>query len=89
MKSCSSVITVLLYLAFSATRPAFAKQCGRQAGGALCPNNLYHPSCGKNCQSQCGGSTPVTLSTPTPSIGDVGSIITRSLLDNRCPAHGF
>lgn len=73
---------------------AFAEQCGRQAGGALCANGLCCSGygwcgsttayCGKDCQSQCGtSSTPTpTPSQPTPSTGgDVGSIITRSLFD--------
>ncbi|MBA0618051.1 hypothetical protein Godav_027446, partial [Gossypium davidsonii] len=56
---------------------ASAEQCGRQVGGALCPNKpccSQHGWCGttsKYCgtgrQSQCSGSTP----TPTlPSGGD-------------------
>lgn len=42
-----------------------AEQCGTQAGGALCPNNLCCSQygwcgstsdyCGNGCQSQCGG----------------------------------
>ncbi|XP_024032794.1 endochitinase [Morus notabilis] len=107
MKSCSSIIIVLLPFAFLVIGSAFAEQCGRQAGGALCPNNLCCSEygwcgsttvyCGKNCQSKCGGSTPTTPSTPTPTGSGVSSIITRSLFDqmlkyrndNRCPAHGF
>ncbi|GLT44667.1 hypothetical protein SLA2020_185520 [Shorea laevis] len=69
-----------------------AEQCGKQAGGALCPNGLCCSEfgwcgstaeyCGTNCQSQCGGgggSTP----TPTPPSGGsgVGSIITPALFD--------
>lgn len=72
-----------------------AEQCGRQAGGALCPNGLCCSEhgwcgstvayCGAGCQSQCGGSpTPTTPSTPTPTpsaAGDVSSIITSALFD--------
>lgn len=74
-----------------------AEQCGRQAGGALCPNGACCSQygwcgsttdyCGPGCQSQC---------TPSSS-GDVGSIITPALFDqmlkhrneNSCPGHGF
>lgn len=73
---------------------ASAEQCGKQAGGAVCPNGLCCSQfgwCGstddycspaKNCQSQCksGGATP----TPTPSgggSGDVGSVISASLFE--------
>ncbi|KAL6224410.1 hypothetical protein ACLB2K_003265 [Fragaria x ananassa] len=70
---------------------ASAEQCGRQAGGATCPNGLCCSQfgycgntaeyCGTGCQSQCssggGGSTP----TPTPSGGDVSSIVSASLFD--------
>ncbi|KAL2892915.1 Basic endochitinase, partial [Bienertia sinuspersici] len=71
------------------------EQCGKQAGGALCPNGQCCSQygwcgattdyCGFGCQSQCSGS------------GDVGSIITPALFDqmlkhrneNSCPGHGF
>ncbi|KAI5684045.1 hypothetical protein M9H77_05273 [Catharanthus roseus] len=80
------------------------EQCGRQAGNALCPNNLCcsqygwcgttEDYCGNGCQSQC--KTPP--SGPTPSGGsDIGSIITPALFDQmlkyrndgRCPSNGF
>ncbi|PRQ47265.1 putative chitinase [Rosa chinensis] len=69
-----------------------AEQCGRQAGGATCPNGLCCSEygwcgstaeyCTKNCQSQCssgGGSTP----SPTPSGGggDVAGLVSSSLFD--------
>ena len=69
-----------------------AEQCGRQAGGATCPNGLCCSThgwcgtteayCGTGCQSQCtsgGGSTP----SPTPSGGggDVAGLISSSLFD--------
>ncbi|XP_059623387.1 endochitinase-like [Cornus florida] len=74
-----------------------AEQCGRQAGGALCPNGLCcseHGYCGttsdyciKGCQSQCrpGGSTP-NPPNPTPSPGgsgggDIGSLISLALFN--------
>ncbi|KAJ0040853.1 hypothetical protein Pint_28630 [Pistacia integerrima] len=70
---------------------SFGEQCGRQAGGAVCPNGLccsQHGWCGSTteycttgCQSQCrpGGSTP----TPTPSTdgGGVSSIISEALFN--------
>lgn len=69
---------------------ASAEQCGKQAGGALCPNGLCcsqhgwcgntDPYCGAGCQSQCkSGPTPSTP-TPTPS-GDVGRLVSSSLFD--------
>ncbi|KAK3224446.1 hypothetical protein Dsin_011471 [Dipteronia sinensis] len=71
-----------------------AQQCGRQAGGAVCPNGLCCSEhgwcgttaayCGTNCQSQCRQAGP----TPTPTVpsgggggGDVGSIISQNLFD--------
>ncbi|KAJ8445099.1 hypothetical protein Cgig2_029471 [Carnegiea gigantea] len=93
-----------------ATLPCFlgvitsAEQCGRQAGGALCPNGLCCSQfgwCGSTneycappgCQSQCTRPTPPN----PPPTGGVGSIITPALFDqmlkhrneNSCPAHGF
>ncbi|KAK5784540.1 hypothetical protein PVK06_039066 [Gossypium arboreum] len=79
----SSVAILLLCLGAS------AEQCGRQVGGALCPNRpccSQHgwcgtPSkyCGTGCQSQCSGSTPTPI---LPSGGDdVASIITQDLFN--------
>ncbi|XVE87513.1 hypothetical protein DITRI_Ditri18aG0123900 [Diplodiscus trichospermus] len=80
-----------------------AQQCGRQAGGALCANNLCCSQhgwcgstseyCGTGCQSQCGSSTP----TPGGGGSGVASIISRALFDQllkyrndpRCPSNGF
>ncbi|KAH9608571.1 hypothetical protein KSS87_017244 [Heliosperma pusillum] len=85
-----------------------AEQCGKQANNALCPNGLCcsqfgfcgttNAYCGAGCQSQCGGGSSPTPSTPAPSGGgDVASIITPALFnqmllhrnENSCPAHGF
>ncbi|KAH7852004.1 hypothetical protein Vadar_019397 [Vaccinium darrowii] len=84
-------------------RLASAEQCGRQAGGALCPGGLCCSQfgwcgngdeyCGNGCQSQCSGSTP----TPGPSGGDIGSLVSRDLFnrmllhrnDGACPAKNF
>ncbi|KAF8405504.1 hypothetical protein HHK36_010411 [Tetracentron sinense] len=78
-------------------REALAEQCGRQAGGALCPGGACCSQfgwcgstadyCGSGCQSQCSQSGG----------GDLGSLISRSLFDQilkhrndgNCPAHGF
>lgn len=81
---------ILLSLAFLLGISS-AEQCGRQAGGAVCPNGLCcsqhgwcgntDPYCKEGCQSQCStGGTPPSTPTPTPS-GDVGSIISRALFD--------
>ncbi|KAA0025620.1 family 19 chitinase [Cucumis melo var. makuwa] len=99
MKTYSLVILSFAFLLGAAS----AEQCGRQANGALCPNNLCCSQfgfcgdtddyCKNGCQSQCRGS-----STPPPSGGSgVGSIISESLYnqmlkysrDPRCPSNGF
>lgn len=72
-----------------------AEQCGRQAGGRVCPGGACCSKygwcgntadyCGSGCQSQCGSS------------GDVGKLITRSMFNNMlkhrnegsCPGKGF
>ncbi|KAJ4838415.1 hypothetical protein Tsubulata_025362 [Turnera subulata] len=61
------------------------EQCGRQAGGALCPGGLCCSKfgwcgqggdyCGEGCQSQCGGGGG------GGGGGDLGSIISRSTFD--------
>ncbi|MQI71907.1 hypothetical protein EI017_24310, partial [Escherichia coli] len=70
---------------------AAAEQCGRQAGGAVCPNGLCcsqhgwcgttDPYCGAGCQSQCkpGGSTPKP--TPSGGGGDIGRLVSSSVFD--------
>ncbi|CAL9174530.1 unnamed protein product, partial [Musa hybrid cultivar] len=100
---CQALLLVIFTLASSLG--AFAEQCGRQAGGALCPGGLCcsqygwcgntDPYCGQGCQSQCAGSTP-SPSTPSGG-GSVGSIISSSLFeqmlkhrnDAACPGNGF
>uniref|UniRef100_A0A0C9QRC1 TSA: Wollemia nobilis Ref_Wollemi_Transcript_12926_1360 transcribed RNA sequence n=1 Tax=Wollemia nobilis TaxID=56998 RepID=A0A0C9QRC1_9CONI len=90
-------------LAFIVTAtPAFAEDCGRQAGGRVCPggvccsqwgwcgNTADH--CGTGCQSQCGGGP-----TPTPGGQGVGSIITENVFnrmlkhrnEGSCPGKNF
>ncbi|CAJ1972945.1 unnamed protein product [Sphenostylis stenocarpa] len=72
------------------------EQCGRQAGGVVCPGGLCCSQygwcgstidfCGQGCQSQC-----------TPGGSDLSSIIPRNTFDQMlkhrndgaCPAHGF
>ncbi|PRQ47262.1 putative chitinase [Rosa chinensis] len=74
-----------------------AEQCGRQAGGATCPNGLCCIKfgwCGSTAE-HCGGSTP----SPTPSGGggDVSNLVSSSLFDQmlkyrndaRCKGNGF
>ncbi|TQD85796.1 hypothetical protein C1H46_028712 [Malus baccata] len=96
-------LQTLILLSLSLLIGISAEQCGRQAGGAVCPNGLccsQHGWCGTTsdycaagCQSQCG-STP----TPTPSGGgDISSLVSSSVFDQmlkyrndgRCPSHGF
>ncbi|XP_057966362.1 basic endochitinase [Malania oleifera] len=75
---------------------AWAEQCGKQAGGAVCPGGLCcsqfgwcgntNDYCGNGCQSQC---------TPGGGGGDIGSLITQSKFDeifkhrSGCPSKGF
>ena len=79
-----------------------AEQCGSQAGGVTCPNNLCcskfgwcgdtYDYCGPGCQSQCG-STP----SPSPGGSGVSSLISRDMFeqmlkhrnDGACPARNF
>ncbi|KAJ4845786.1 Endochitinase A [Turnera subulata] len=109
MKFSSSPIILLSALAFLQLGIIItsAEQCGRQANNAVCPNGLCCSEfgwcgtttdyCGKNCQSQCGGSSTPTPSVPTPAGGDVASIITPALFDQmlkyrndgRCQSNGF
>ncbi|KAL6959879.1 Acidic mammalian chitinase [Sarracenia purpurea var. burkii] len=88
--------TPIIFLLLASLLAISAEQCGRQAGGALCPNGLccsQYGYCGttpeycqNNCQSQCSGGG-----------GGVGSIISYSLFDQmlkyrndgRCPSNGF
>ena len=89
-----TVFTLLLSLLLGVS----AEQCGRQAGGALCPGGQCCSQfgwcgntdayCGVGCQSQCGGSS---------GGGDLTSIISgekfNEMLKHRndggCPAKGF
>ncbi|GAU50124.1 hypothetical protein TSUD_192450 [Trifolium subterraneum] len=69
-----------------------AEQCGSQANGARCPNNLCCSKfgfcgdtdayCKDGCQSQCKSSTPTPTTPTTPSGGgDVARLIPQSLFD--------
>ncbi|GJM88522.1 hypothetical protein PR202_ga04594 [Eleusine coracana subsp. coracana] len=67
--------------------PVRAPQCGAQAGGALCPNDLCCSQfgycgvtddyCGRGCQSQCGVNAR----------SGAGSVVTRELFDRMLPRH--
>ncbi|KAK6946519.1 Glycoside hydrolase, family 19, catalytic [Dillenia turbinata] len=77
---------------------ASAEQCGRQAGGALCPGGLCCSQfgwcgsaseyCATGCQSQCGGGG---------GSGDIAGVLSRAQFndmlkhrnDGNCPAKGF
>ncbi|KAF8765691.1 hypothetical protein HU200_008191 [Digitaria exilis] len=81
----NAMTTALVFavLAFAyAAEPAQAHQCGAQAGGALCPNNLCCSKygycgrscdhCGAGCQSQCvaaGGAHGAAPATKPPRCG--------------------
>lgn len=94
MKIWSLVFFLLLSLLLGSSS---AEQCGRQAGGALCPGGLCCSQygwcgstdeyCGNGCQSQCHDSDD----------GGIEKIISRSMFDQMlkhrnnpaCPAKGF
>nr|AAP35271.1 chitinase [Euonymus europaeus] len=89
---------VFTILSLSLSVLGSAEQCGRQAGGALCPGGqccsqygwcgTTNEYCGQGCQSQCGGSG---------GGGDIGGIISRDRFndilkhrnDNACEGKGF
>lgn len=99
MKYYYSFLTITFLLLLLLTTLISGEQCGRQAGNALCPNNLCcsqygwcgttEDYCGNGCQSQC--------KTPPSGGSDIGSIITPALFDQmlkyrndgRCPSNGF
>ncbi|KAL4300771.1 hypothetical protein HN51_052175 [Arachis hypogaea] len=100
------MLTLISSLAFTLLiGTTVAEQCGKQADGALCPNNLCcskfgycgntNDYCGDGCQSQCKSSTPTTP--PNFASGDVGKIVTSSIFDQmlkyrnnpRCKGNGF
>lgn len=68
------IAIVLLIIASPGRCWADKEQCGKQAGGALCHNELCCSAwgfcgstdhyCGKGCQSQCNGTTPPPPPTP-------------------------
>ncbi|WVZ78403.1 hypothetical protein U9M48_026116 [Paspalum notatum var. saurae] len=72
MRLRALLLAVVVAVAFSAR----AEQCGSQAGGALCPNNLCCSQwgwcgsttsyCGTGCQSQCNGGGGVGSPPPPP-----------------------
>ncbi|GAV76989.1 Glyco_hydro_19 domain-containing protein/Chitin_bind_1 domain-containing protein [Cephalotus follicularis] len=86
-----TVLSLLLSLCLSGS----AEQCGRQAGGALCPGGqccskygwcgTTSDYCNSECQSQCGGGGG----------GGIGNIISRSTFDQMfkhrdgCPSKSF
>ncbi|CAK9237057.1 unnamed protein product, partial [Sphagnum troendelagicum] len=84
---------VLVATVASLVQVSVSQECGIQAGGASCADNLCCSQygycgtgteftyCGTGCQSQCGGSPSPT---PTGS-GGVGGILTNSLFDSFFP----
>lgn len=91
-------LIILSLLLLSSFQGGSAEQCGRQAGGALCPGGqccskfgwcgTTSDYCTNECQSQCGGSS---------GGGDIGSLISKDAFnqllkhrnDGGCPAKGF
>ena len=94
------VITTMSLLLSSIQRGS-AEQCGKQAGGALCPGGMCCSQygwcgttseyCGDGCQSQCGGGGG------GGGGGDLSGIISSSTFeqflkhrnDGACPAKNF
>ncbi|KAG8501589.1 hypothetical protein CXB51_003911 [Gossypium anomalum] len=95
-------LRTLLFWCVENTLIGSAEQCGRQAGGALCPGGLCCSQfgwCGSTanyctvpgCQSQCSGSGPA------PGPGGLTNLISRETFDRMllhrndggCPARGF
>lgn len=90
-----------LFIALFLVTIASAENCGRQVGGAVCPNGeccsrfgwcgVTDDHCTNDCQSQCRPATP------TQSGGGVAAIIPQSLFDSllkyrndaRCAGNGF
>ncbi|GMY05310.1 endochitinase 2-like [Fagus crenata] len=91
-------LLILSLLLLSSFQGGSAEQCGRQAGGALCPGGQCCSQygwcgttadyCTNGCQSQCTGGG---------GGGDIGSLISRDAFDQLlkhrndggCPAKGF
>lgn len=90
MKLSAMVIALVTMAMMNLYITVSAEQCGRQAGGALCPGGLCcskwgwcgntQDHCGQDCQSQCGGSTP-TPPSPTPGGQGVSSVITENIFN--------
>lgn len=96
---CFLLAFVSLFL-LSSIQGGTAEQCGRQAGGALCPGGQCCSKygwcgtapdyCSTGCQSQCGGGGG-------GGGGDIGSLVSRNTFnqmlkhrnDGGCPAKGF
>ncbi|XP_038706426.1 endochitinase-like [Tripterygium wilfordii] len=97
-------VLVLLSLLLSCLLACSAEQCGTQAGGAVCPNNLCCSQwgwcgttidyCGPGCQSQCGGGG---ASVDEVVVNDIGGVISKDRFenmlkhrnDNACQGKGF
>ncbi|CAI8600363.1 unnamed protein product [Vicia faba] len=70
------VVVILLVIGSSRCSLADKEQCGKQAGGALCLNQLCCSAwgfcgstdiyCGEGCQSQCTGTNPPPPTPPSP-----------------------
>ncbi|XP_054777486.1 endochitinase [Prosopis cineraria] len=98
MESTNDKMWLVLSVLLCFTVGGLAEQCGRQAGGALCPGGLCCSQfgwcgstteyCGPGCQSQCGAAPPP---------GGLSGIISRDTFnqmlkhrdDGACPARGF
>ena len=63
--SAGALVGMMVLVILQLVQLSAAEDCGRQAGGATCPNNLCCSQygwcgtgsdyCGNGCQSQCGG----------------------------------
>jgi Chitin recognition protein len=67
MRKVAGVFILVIFCLGALSSTIQAQQCGSQAGGALCANNLCCSQygycgttkkyCGKGCQSQCSGNS--------------------------------
>ncbi|XP_028797557.1 endochitinase-like [Neltuma alba] len=98
MDNINTMWAVLCVLVWFLVGGSAAEQCGRQAGGALCPGGLCcsqygwcgstNEYCGTGCQSQCGTAPPSGGLSDIIS-GDTFNQMLKHRNDAACPARGF
>ncbi|XP_028797531.1 endochitinase-like [Neltuma alba] len=98
MDNINTMWAVLCVLVWFLVGRSAAEECGRQAGGALCPGGLCcsqygwcgstNEYCGTGCQSQCGTAPPSGGLSGIIS-GDTFNQMLKHRNDAACPARGF